>query len=152
MKIQQNTVVDMHYRLTNDAGALIDESKEQPLSFVYGVGQIIPGLESALLDKQKGDKFDVKVAAKDAYGERNEAMTQEIPREHLAGVEGLSVGMQLEAQAEDQKIIVTVAEIHDKTVIIDGNHPLAGQDLNFSVEIMEVRQASDAELQGMGHS
>ena len=144
MKIQQNTVVDMHYRLTNDAGALIDESKEQPLSFVYGVGQIIPGLESALLDKQKGDKFDVKVAAKDAYGERNEAMTQSLAG--IAGVQGLSVGMQLEAQAEDQKIIVTVAEIHDTTVI-DGNHPLAGQDLNFSVEIVEVRAASEGEPQ-----
>ncbi|MFW7379138.1 MAG: FKBP-type peptidyl-prolyl cis-trans isomerase [Oligoflexus sp.] len=146
MKIKKNTVVAMHYRLTNNAGELIDESTDTPLSFIYGIGQIVPGLEVALEGKTTGDKIDVKVDPKDAYGERNDGMTQAVPKEQLAGVPNLQVGMQLEAQAEDQRIIVTVTDIQDEHVMIDGNHPLAGVELNFAVEIVSVRDATSEEL------
>jgi len=146
MKIKKNSVVAMNYRLTNNAGELIDESKDSPLTFIYGIGQIVPGLEVALEGKVTGDKLAVKVDPKDAYGERSDAMTQSVPKAQLAGVPDLQVGMQLEAQAEDQRIIVTITEIQDEHVVIDGNHPLAGVELNFDVEITDVREATAEEL------
>lgn len=147
MKIKKNAVVAMHYRLTNNAGDLIDESNDTPLTFIYGIGQIIPGLEAALEGKVANDKLKVKVDAKDAYGERNDAMVQAIPKSQLVGVPNLQVGMQLEAQAdENQRIIVTVTEIQDDHIVIDGNHPLAGVELNFDVEIINVREATAEEL------
>jgi FKBP-type peptidyl-prolyl cis-trans isomerase SlyD len=147
MKIEDSAVVSMHYRLTNNEGELIDESKDSPLAFIYGQGQIIPGLENALTGKSVGDKVAVKISPEDAYGDYQQAMVQKVPRDQLAGIPDLKVGMQLEAQTDTQKILVTVTEVGDSEVTIDANHPLAGVELNFDVEIVNVRQATAEEIQ-----
>lgn len=146
MKIQKNAVVEMNYKLTDGQGQLIDQSGNDPLAFIFGIGQIIPGLETALDGREKGDKFSVAINADQAYGERHDDMVQQVPRSSLQGVEDLQVGMQLEAEAEQQKVIVTVTEVSDTHVTVDGNHPLAGVDLNFDVEVVGVRLATAEEL------
>jgi FKBP-type peptidyl-prolyl cis-trans isomerase SlyD len=151
MKIQKNSVVEMNYKLTDGQGQLIDQSGDDPLSFLFGIGQIIPGLESALDGREKGDKFSVSIAADQAYGERHDDMVQQVPRSSLQGVNDLQVGMQLEAEADQQKVVVTVTEVSDTHVTVDGNHPLAGVDLNFDVEVVNVRSATAEELEH-GHA
>lgn len=146
MKIQKNAVVAINYKLTDATGELLDESAGKPLAFIYGTGQIIPGLENALDGRAAGETFKVDILAKDAYGEKYDEMIQKVPRSSLQGVNDLKVGMQLEAQAEDQTVVVMVTEVTDEFVTVDGNHPLAGVDLTFDVEIVEVRAATSEEL------
>jgi FKBP-type peptidyl-prolyl cis-trans isomerase SlyD len=148
MIIEKNSVVSMDYTLTNDAGEEIDSSRDRgPLSFIQGSGHIIPGLDSQLLGKKAGDSFNVRVAPADAYGERDEELIKVIPREHLAGIPDLEVGMPLQARLDDNNVmVVTVTAIDANTVTLDGNHPLAGVALNFDVKVTDVREATPEEL------
>lgn len=139
----------MNYTLTNDQGEVLDSSEgRDPLSFIQGAGNIIPGLDSEFIGKKIGDNFDVKVAPKDGYGERDDELLKVVPKEHLAGIPNLAIGMPLQARLDDNNVmVVTVTKIDDDSVTLDGNHPLAGVTLNFSVRITDVREATKDELQ-----
>lgn len=147
MKISSNKVVVMHYAVSDSEGTLIDSSYDhQPLAVIHGTGYLIPGLEDALLDHQVGDKFEVSVNAEQAYGERNDNFVQNVPKAMFEGIEDLDVGTQLRATTDDGEQTVIVIDISDDEITVDGNHPLAGIDLNFDVEILEVRDATEEEL------
>lgn len=145
-EIQNDQVVSFHYTLTDENGTVIDKSEGQPLVYLHGAGNIIPGLESALAGKTTGDKLVVNVAAAEGYGEYNAELVQEVPRNMFQGVEDIQAGMQFQAQTDDGIQIVTVKAVTDENIIVDGNHPLAGQNLNFDVEIVDIRDATQEEL------
>ena len=148
MKIAENTVVLIDYKLTDNDGAVIDTSEGAgPLAYLQGAGNIIEGLEDALLGKEAGDNVQASIEPAKAYGERNEDMRQEVPKELFGGVDNIEIGMQFESETDQGPVMVTVIEINDEMVVVDGNHPLAGTHLNFDVTIREVREASEEELQ-----
>ena len=147
MPIAQDSVVSIHYTLKDDAGETLDSSASgDPLTYLHGHGNLVAGLERALDGKNTGDKLAVKVAAADGYGEYDKQLVQKIPRRSLKGIANVSVGMRLHAQTEHGPRAVTVTQITGDMVTIDGNHPLAGQALNFDIEVTEVREATEEEL------
>ena len=142
MQISENAVVSIHYTLTNNAGETIDSSVErgEPLAYLHGAGNIIPGLENALVGKAAGDKLDVTVTPEEGYGERHEQLIQQVPKTAFEGNEdNLQPGMQFQAQTPGGPQVVRVVEVGDETVTIDANHPLAGQTLHFDVEVVEIK-------------
>ncbi|KAA0011252.1 peptidylprolyl isomerase [Billgrantia pellis] len=148
MQIAQNSVVKFHYTLTNDAGEVLDSSDgRQPLTYLHGAGNIIPGLERQLEGRETGDKLNVSVTPEEGYGEVQPQLVQEVPRDAFQGVEAVEPGMQFQAQTQGGPLMVTVTKVEGDTVTVDGNHPLAGQKLNFDVEIADVREASQEELE-----
>ncbi|MEW6981477.1 peptidylprolyl isomerase [Colwelliaceae bacterium 6471] len=147
MKIAPNKVVVMHYAVSDSDGTLIDSSYDHtPLALIHGTGYMIEGIEEALVDRQQGDKFEVAVPADKAYGERHDGFVQTIPKEMFAGVDDLEVGTQLRATTDEGEQTVIVIDIQEDEITVDGNHPLAGIDLHFDVEIIEVRDATEDEL------
>ncbi len=148
MLIAANKAVSIDYTLTNDAGEVIDSSAGgAPLVYLHGAGNIIGGLENALVGKQSGDELDVSVEPADAYGEYSAELVATLNRSMFEGVDELEVGMQFHASGPDGSMqIVTIRELEGDDVIVDGNHPLAGQRLNFKVKVVEVRDASDEEV------
>jgi len=148
MKIANNNVVNIKYTLTDNDKNVIDKSEDGSFSFLIGANNIIPGLESALIDKAVGDKFDVKIAPTDAYGEHNEELIHKVPRTQFPPDVEIEAGMQFQGQAPNgQMTVVTVKEVVEDNVMIDNNHPLAGVELNFDVEVTDVREASKTELE-----
>ena len=147
MQVADNMAVSIHYTLTNDAGEQLDSSiGGDALVYLHGKGNIIPGLEKALLGKSLGDKLSVSITPEDAYGEYIEEMVQVIPRKMFAGIDTVEVGMQFHADVSSGPGVVTVIKVEGDDVTIDGNHPLAGEALNFDVEITDVRAATEEEL------
>lgn len=146
MQVAQDAVVLIHYTLTDDKGAKLDSSDGTPLAYLHGNGNLIPGLERELEGKSAGAKLSVKIAAADAYGEYDKALVQRIPRRALKGVGNIRVGTQLHTQSAHGVRAVTVTQIVGDMVTVDANHPLAGQNLNFDVEIAGVRAATEEEL------
>jgi FKBP-type peptidyl-prolyl cis-trans isomerase SlyD len=147
MQISKNTVATIDYTLTNPQGQVLDTSKGgEPLSYLHGVGGIIPGLESALEGKQTGDNLSVTIEPDQAYGQRNEELVQEVPRRMFQGVENIQPGMQFRAQGPQGQQVVTVVGIAGDNVKIDANHPLAGVTLKFDVNVVGVRDATQEEL------
>jgi len=113
---------------------------------LHGAGNIIPGLEKALEGKTVGEKFTVNVPAAEGYGEYNPELVQEVPAQMFQGVDNIQAGMQFQAQTDDGVQIVTVKAVEGDNIVVDANFPLAGQDLTFEVEIVEIRDASQEEL------
>lgn len=147
MKIAPNKVVVMHYAVSDSEDTLIDSSYDHsPLAIIHGTGYLIPGLEEALIDHVVGDKFEVEVDAENAYGERHDGFVQTIPKAMFAEIEDLDVGTQLRATTDEGEQTVIVVDVQDEEITVDGNHPLAGIDLKFDVEILEVRDATEDEL------
>lgn len=147
MQITDKLAVSIHYILTNGAGEELDNSKnEEPMVYLHGTGQIIPGLEAALLGKKVADKFKVTIAPENAYGERRDGMLQTVAIDMFADVDKVEVGMQFHAEASHGVSAVTVTKIENDQVTIDGNHPLAGETLTFDVEVMDIRPATEDEL------
>ena len=147
MAIKQDSVVTLHYTLRDDAGTVLDSSASgEPLSYLHGHGNLIPGLERELSGKTAGDKLTVKVPAADGYGEYDEQLVQKVPHKALRGVPNIKVGMRLSAETQHGRHAVTVTKVAPDGVTLDGNHPLAGKDLNFEVQITEVREATAEEL------
>jgi len=144
----KNYVVGIEYEV-KEAGKneILDTNKgSQPLEFIMGTGQIIPGLEKGLVGMQKGESGDILVKAKDAYGEYNSQAIQTIPREQFEGID-LREGMTLYGQGENGETVqVTVKSFDDKNVVVDFNHPLAGKDLMFSVKVTNAREATQEEI------
>jgi FKBP-type peptidyl-prolyl cis-trans isomerase SlyD len=145
MNIAKNTIVSFDYTLTDDNNQILDSSDSEPLVYLHGHGNIIPGLEEAMEGKAPGDSFKVHVPAASAYGIRDEKLITKIPKDRFEG-ETVEEGMQFQAQTADGYSVVTVTEVAGDQVTIDGNHPLAGQDLNFDVEIKDIREASEEEI------
>ncbi|MDA9095700.1 peptidylprolyl isomerase [Porticoccaceae bacterium] len=149
MTIKENSAVSFHYTLTDDDGQTLDSSAgKDPLAYLHGAGNIIPGLESALAGKSVGDAMVVAVTAAEGYGEVQKELIQEVPRDAFQGVDSIEVGMQFEAQTgQGGTVPVTVTAVTDEIVTVDGNHPLAGKNLNFDVSIEDVRDATEEELE-----
>jgi FKBP-type peptidyl-prolyl cis-trans isomerase SlyD len=147
MQVTQDTVVSIHYTLTDDAGNTLDSSRDgEPLAYLHGNGNLIPGLESALEGKKVGDKVSVKVPPSEAYGEYDKSLVQQVPRRAFKGIAEVQVGMQFQVSTPMGPRAVTVTNIVGDLVTVDGNHPLAGQNLNFDVEVTDVRPATEEEL------
>ncbi len=148
MDIIENSVVSMHYSLTDDQAQLIDSSQgKDPLAFIYGKGMIIPGLERELAGKAAGDKLEVTVKPEDGYGLYNEQLVGEVDKKHFPEDMELQAGMPVQAENTDGSIqVLMVAEVKEDSVVLDGNHPLAGKVLNFEIEIVSVREATPEEL------
>jgi len=145
--IEKNRVVTLNYTLRDEQGTILDASSGRgPLSYLHGKGNIIPGLEQALSGKAAGDKLDVTVAPEQGYGPRDERLVQIVPRTKFGEVENLAPGMQVRVGGQQGQRIVSVVRVDRDFVTIDGNHPLAGRTLHFSVEIAEVRKASHEEV------
>lgn len=148
MQIAQDAVVSIHYTLTNDQGETLDSSVGgEPLAYLQGHGNLIPGLENALNGKQAGDKLTVKVSPAEGYGEYDKNLVQRVPRRSFRGIADVRVGMQFQMQSAQGPRAVTVTQVVGDMVTVDGNHELAGQTLNFEVEIVEVRDATQEELE-----
>ena len=148
MKIEDNKVVQMHYHLTDENGTVLDSSKgREPLSYIQGIGNIIVGLEKEMADKIVGDKLNVVVIPSEGYGERDEKLVQVVPKSGFQGDEELTVGMQVQVGTQDGQAIATVAQIEGEDVTLDVNHPLAGATLTFDVEVVDVRDATEEELE-----
>lgn len=146
MNITADKAVTINYTLKDDEGKLIDESKDSSFIYLHGHQNIIPGLEAELNDKSKGDTFSLVLEPKDAYGEYNPSITQTISKNAFGG-QDVEVGMQFHAEGDDgHPVLITVSEINGDDVTIDGNPPLAGVTLNYDVEVMDVRDATDEEL------
>jgi FKBP-type peptidyl-prolyl cis-trans isomerase SlyD len=146
MKVKRNCVVAIQYILKDDAGTVIDSSEgREPLQYLHGNDNLIPGLEKALEGLEAGKQIHVTIPPEEGYGLRNPAMVQEVPK-HLFEGEKVEPGMQFQVQAEDGFHILTIAEVRDNVVVVDGNHPLAGVNLNFDVTVVSVREASPEEI------
>jgi FKBP-type peptidyl-prolyl cis-trans isomerase SlyD len=147
MKAASGMVVTMHYTLTDDSGEVLDSSQgSEPLAYLHGHGNIIPGLEKALEGKEVGHKSKVTVAPADGYGEINAEAIFEAPREHFPADVQLAVGQRVYAEGPNGQIALTVTKLTDKGAVLDANHPLAGKTLHFDVELVEVRGATQEEL------
>lgn len=147
MQIAPNAVVTLHYTLKDNDGNVIDKSDDGSFLYLHGAMNIIPGLEDALTGKSAGDELSVSVAPAEGYGEKDPQRIQEVPKEMFENAGEIQVGAQFHAQGPDgNAVVVTVVEVKDDVVVIDGNHALAGMDLNFDVKIVDVREASEEEI------
>jgi FKBP-type peptidyl-prolyl cis-trans isomerase SlyD len=147
MKIAQDLVVTIHYTLTNNSGDLLDSSKgHDPLAYIHGHGNIISGLEDALAGREIGHKFDVKIPPKDGYGTRDSKLVREVSPGVFKSMDKPEEGMQFRANTENGMKVFTVTKIAGDKITVDGNHPLADVELNFNVEIVGIREASEEEL------
>ncbi len=153
MQIQKDKVVSIDYTLTNDEGQVLDSSEgREPLAYLHGSGNIIPGLEKALEGRSEGDELEVKVSPEEGYGVRDESKLTQVPREMFADAGEVQIGAQYYAQGPNGEVVtVTVVGADEENVSIDANHPLAGQNLNFAVTVREVRDATEEEL-SHGHA
>lgn len=147
MQIESNSVVTLHYTLKDNDGNIIDQSDDSSFLYMHGAMNIIPGLENALAGKSAGDEISVKVSPEEGYGVKDDARIQEVPKDMFDSADEIQVGVQFHAQGPDgSAVVVTVIEVKDDVVVIDGNHALAGIDLNFEVKIVDVRGASEEEV------
>jgi len=152
MQIAKNTVATIDYTLTDPQGQVIDSSKgREPLAYLHGASNIIPGLESALEGKSAGDTVIVSVPPEQGYGMRDPNLVQPVPRTNFQGAPDIKPGMQFQAHTAEGARIVTVVKVDEQNVTVDANHPLAGMDLKFDVSVVGVREASPEELKH-GHA
>ena len=151
--IGKNSVVSVHYKLTDDDGKVLDSSDgSKPMAYLHGAGNIVPGLEKELVGKKEGDSLKVRVEPAEGYGEVNPDGIKTIERAAFEGVESVEVGMMFEAQAPGgTSQTIVVKKVEGDNVTIDINHPLAGVALNFEIQIVSVREATKEELDH-GHS
>lgn len=147
MDAAKNTVVTIDYTLRDDSGEVLDTSEgREPISFVQGAGNIVPGLEKEIEGKSEGDAFATKIEPKDAYGDHRDDLVFSVNRDQVP-VEDLKAGMQLQARTEQGTQLLVVKSVAEESVELDANHPLAGQTLNFDVTVREVREATEDEIE-----
>ena len=148
MQIGDQKVVTLHYTLTDNEGRVIDKSEDGSFAYLHGASNIIPGLEDALAGKSAGEEMSVSVLPEQAYGVRDESMLQQVPKNMFEDTSQIAVGTQFHAQGPNgEMLVVTVMEVEEEHVVVDGNHPLAGVELNFDVKIIDVRDASEEEVE-----
>ena len=138
----------MHYKLADKEGNVIDTSEgRDPLAYIQGIGNLIPGLEQELEGKNKGDKFSAVIAPEHAYGHRDDSLVRVVPKSGFQGEEEMSVGMQVQIETGDEGMaIATLTKIEGDDVTLDLNHPLADIELYFDVEVIDIRDAEEEEL------
>ena len=147
MTISENKVVQMHYELKNNDGQVLDSSNgREPLAYIHGMGNIIPGLEKELLNKTKGDKISAVIAPAEAYGLKDDDKIFKVEKKQFQGEGEIQVGMQIQAEADGRMEVGTVENIEGDEVTLNFNHPLAGETLHFDVEVVDVREATAEEL------
>ena len=148
MTIENNKVVTLEFTVKNaDTNEVIESSEGgDPLLYLHGHSNLVPGLEKELAGKQVGDKYDVTVSPEEGYGVRDESLVQEVPKEAFQGVDNIQVGMAFTADGPQGPVVVEVTKIEGETVTIDANHPLADVTVGFSGEIKDIREASKEEL------
>lgn len=147
LMIGKNSVVAINYTLTNDAGEVMDSSEgREPLTYLHGAHNLIPGLEQQLEGKTAGASFKATIAPADGYGESDPAMIQTLPRDMFRGVDNIEVGMGFTAQGPQGQQHIVVTAINGDEVTVDGNHPMAGKTLHFAVEVISVREATAEEI------
>lgn len=148
MQISENKVVSFDYTLKNDDGQILDSSQERdPLTFIHGTGAIIPGLEQALEGRKEGEAFSLSLKPEHAYGEYNENLIFEVPKTQFQDSTSIAVGTQVQAQMQDgSKQVLMIKDVGDENVTLDANHPLAGENLHFDIEVKEVREPTSEEL------
>lgn len=152
MEITDNKVVTIDYTLKDDAGNIIDQSENGQFMYLHGARNIIPGLETALTGNKAGVELNITVAPADGYGERDESMLQVVSKDMFESADQISVGQQFHAQGPAGEVMtITVMEINGDQITIDGNHPLAGIQLTFAVAVVDVRDATDEEMEH-GHA
>jgi FKBP-type peptidyl-prolyl cis-trans isomerase SlyD len=152
MNIEKNSVVLIHYRLSNDAKEVLEDAMTgEPIALLHGHGNIIPGLETALLGRAAGDEFEVIVEPVDGYGVRKDDQIQRLSKKYFVDAKRLKPGMQTVVQTKDGQRAVTVHKVGGKVIDVDLNHPLAGQRLHFLLNIVAVREATASEL-AHGHA
>jgi len=149
MLIAPNKVVRIDYTLTTDANEVVDTSTGgEPLAYLHGARNIIPGLENALTGKQAGDELSVRIEPAEAYGERDDRLVQMVPRAMFEDSDKIEIGMQFHsADPEGNVTVVTVTHTTDDAITVDANHPLAGIPLTFAVKIVDVRDATSEEME-----
>ena len=143
MQISKNKVASIHYTLRDNQGTVIDSSEgREPLNYLHGAGNLILGMEEGLEGKAKGDKLKLKIEPSKGYGEKDDTLVQQVPRSAFGGQE-VKMGMRF---STNQGGVVTVTKVGLDSITVDGNHPLAGVELNFDVEVMDVRTATQDEI------
>ena len=148
MQIADKMVVTIDYTLKDDNGTVLDSSTEGNFVYMHGTNNIIPGLENALAGKSAGDEVEVYVSPDEGYGERNDSMIQAVPRDMFDSEQEIQVGMQFHAESpEGEMIVVTVTDVEGDNITVDGNHPLAGVNLNFGVKVIDIREATEEEIE-----
>lgn len=144
MNVSQDSVVSIHYTLKDNQGNILDSSSgRDPLQYLHGRGNLIAGMEEGLEGKATGDQFEIKVSPEKGYGVKNDKLVQKVPRSAF-GTQKVDAGMQFNTQGGQ---VVTVTEVGLDSVTVDGNHPLAGVELNFQVEVINIRQATAEEVE-----
>lgn len=152
MQIADNTVVSFHYDLLDEAGESLESSRgDAPTVYLHGANNIIRGLERAFSGREAGESFSVKLAPEDAYGLRNDELTQRVPIKHLVYQGKLRAGMVAQVNTSEGRRSVTVLKVGRHAADIDANHPLAGRALQFNVEVTGVREADPEEI-AHGHA
>ena len=148
MKIEKDRVVRFHYTVSEQGGEQVESSKDrgEPLAILQGHGNIIPGLEKAMEGHEAGDSFTADVPAAEAYGERRDGMTQRVPKKHFRG-QKLSVGDQVVLNTSFGPRAVTIQKVGMSVVDVDLNHPMAGKDLRFEIDVVSVREAEQVEIE-----
>lgn len=151
MNITKDTVATLSYTVTETNGQVVGRTQpDEPVTALIGHGFLIRGLEKALEGHKKGDEFAIQLEPKDSYGEYDKNLVQTIDRAMFGDFE-IAVGNVFEADSEHGPMAVVIKEINDKTVVVDGNHPLAGKTLNFLIVVEDVREATPEEIKH-GHA
>lgn len=144
MNITQDSVVSIHYTLSDNDGKVLDSSAgRDPLQYLHGHGNLIVGMEEGLEGRSTGDRFDLKISPGKGYGIKNDQLVQKVPMSAFGG-QKVDAGMQFSTQNGQ---VVTVTEVGLESVTVDGNHPLAGVELNFQVEVVDIRKATEEEIE-----
>lgn len=147
MQIAKNSVVTLDFELFDVDGDLLESSREGgPLVYLHGAGELPPGIELALLGKSAGEKVDVTVEPENGYGEYDEELVQDVPRDEIEGADEIEVGMMLEVEVDDEPMIVYVVDVAEDFITIDGNNPFAGQTVQFKGNVLGVRAATAEEI------
>ena len=149
MTIAENKVVTLEFTVKNaETGEVIETSVDsEPLVYLHGFNNLVPGLENELSGKVVGDSYDVTVSPEEGYGVRDESLVQEVPMEAFQGIENVQVGMAFTADGAEGPVVVEVTAVEGDVVTVDANHPLADIKLAFSGEVKEIRDASQEELE-----
>lgn len=148
MLIEKNKVVEIDYTLKDEKGQVIDTSQgREPLSYIQGIGNLIPGVENAIAGKGSGEQVEVTVPPETGYGVRDESLVLSLGRDKFTEVEDLKEGLRFRMDTEDGPAVFTVTNIEEDTVHVDGNHPLAGMTLHFDITVQSVREATAEELE-----
>ena len=148
MEIAYQKMVKIHYTLKDTDGNQLDSSVGgEPLEYMHGIGSLIPGLENQLTGRKAGDKFHAEIEPALGYGEYDEKLVAEVPRKQFDTGAEITVGQQFQADTATGPMIVKVTKVSDDTITVDGNHELAGKTLCFDVEVVDVREPTEAELE-----